>query len=331
MPPDRILYLCAREVARALERVDVVEAVASALAAHARGESVLPAEAHLAWEHAGRPLRSLSMPGAVEGWPGVKLINASPGNAARGLPRASGLTVLFEEATGRPAAVLEGARISCLRTAAATAMAVDLLGAAPIRRMALLGAGALARCHLELLLPRLPELRDVRLYDVDAARAEALAAEVGPARARGSAAEAIRGADLVVAVTTARSGYIRHGWLAPGALVVNVSLDDALPEVVLRADRVFVDDWALVAADPHRLLGGMIRAGRIRSPDGPGDGARPIDGELGEILIGARPGRSRPEEIILVNPFGLAIEDIAVARRVYRRALQLGLGTSLER
>jgi ornithine cyclodeaminase len=330
VPTDRILYLCAREVARALEGVDVVGAVAAALAAHARGEAVLPAEAYLAWEHAGRPLRSLSMPGAVEGWPGVKVVNASPANPARGLPRASGLTVLFDPATGRPAAVLEGARISCLRTAAATAVAVDLLGAAPIRRMALLGAGALARCHLELLRPRLPELREVRLYDVDAARARVLAAEAGTAVC-GTAEQAIRGAGLVVAVTTARSGYIRHGWLAPGALVVDASLDDVLPEVVLRADRVFVDDWALVAGDPRRLLGTMARAGRIRGPDGPAGGARPVDGELGQVLIGSRPGRRRPGETILVNPFGLAIEDIAVARRVYQRALQLGLGTSLER
>lgn len=330
MAGDTILYLRKRDVARALEGVDVVEAVASALAAHARRETVLPAEAHLAWQHEDETLRSLSMPAVVDGCPGVKIINANPANPARGLARASGLTLLFDAATGRPACILDASRISCLRTAAVTAVATDLLGARPIERLAVLGTGALARCHLELLSKRLPELRETRLYDVAASRANALAAAVPGALVCESAEEAIRGAQLVVAVTTTTSGYIHHDWLQPGALLVNVSLDDALPEVVLRADKVFVDDWALVAADERRLLGRMLRAGDIRGPGSTTAGPRQIDGSLGELLIGTREGRGRPDEIILVNPFGLAIEDIAVARRVHARAQMLGLGVPLE-
>src|SRR5207247_6559065 len=119
-------------------------------------------------------------------------------------------------------------------------------------------------------------------------------------------------ADLVVTVTTSTTGYVRHSWLEPGALVVNVSLDDLLPEVLLRADKLFVDDWSLVAADEHRLLGRLIREGTIRA----------VDGELGELLGGSRPGRSRAEEIVVVNPFGLAIEDPAIANEVSRHAVR---------
>lgn len=327
-----LLYLSTRDVARALAEVDVVDAVAAALAAHGRSETVLPAEAYLAWSEAGESLRSLSMPGLVEGCPGVKIVNANPANPARELPRASGLIVLFDRGTGRPSCILEGARISCLRTAAVTAVCAGLLGAPPIERLALLGAGALARCHLELLRGRLPALREVRLHDLDRARADELAAATAEPRLGvcDSAERAIRGADLVVPVTTTTSGYIRHEWLRPGALLVNVSLDDPLPEVVLRADRLYVDDWTLVAQDERRLLGRMLRAGLVCGPEDASDGARRVDGELGQLLTGARPGRTRPEEIILVNPFGLAIEDLAVARRVRERALELGLGTALE-
>jgi N-[(2S)-2-amino-2-carboxyethyl]-L-glutamate dehydrogenase len=331
VPTKAILYLSARDVARALEDIDVIEAVAAALAAHARRETVLPTEGYLGWQHDGETLSSLSMPGVVEGCPGLKIINANTANPARGLPRASGLTLLFDAATGRPACVLEGSRISCLRTAAVTAIAADLLGAPPIERLALLGAGRLARCHLELLPRRLPELREIRLYDLEPARASALAAGLSGAAVCKSSEHAIRGAQLVVAVTTTTSGYIDYEWLEPGALLVNVSLDDPLPEVVLRADKVFVDDWALVAADERRLLGRMLRTNEITGPDSPAPGSRRIDGELGELIIGARDARSRPDEIILVNPFGLAIEDIAVAKRVYERAQALGLGTALER
>jgi ornithine cyclodeaminase/alanine dehydrogenase-like protein (mu-crystallin family) len=331
VPTDTILYLSERDVARAVAAIDVIEAVASALSAHANGETVLPAEAYLGWEHAGEPLRSLSMPAVIEGSAGVKLINANPENPARGLPRASGLIALFDIATGRPACILEGAHISYLRTAAVTALAAHLLAARPVERLALLGAGTLARCHAKLLTQRLPELRDIRLYDIDASRAATLAADTDGAVVCSSAEETIRGAQLVVPVTTTTSGYIRHAWLEPGSLLVNVSLDDPLPEVVLHADTVFVDDWPLISADTRRLLGRMLRTGQIRGPNDAAPGSRTIDGELGDILIGKHEGRSRPDDIILVNPFGLAIEDIAVASRVHQQALRLGLGTALDR
>jgi ornithine cyclodeaminase len=335
VPADALLYLSAPEVAHALEAVDPVEAVAAALAAHARGETVLPAEAYLAWSYAGETLRSLSMPGLVAGCAGVKIINANPSNPTRGLPRASGLTLLFDIETARPLCVMDAARVSGLRTAAVTTLAADLLGARSIERLALLGAGALARRHLELLPKRLPDLREIRLYDQFPGRAGALAACAAGAVVCDSAEQAIRGAQLVVPVTTTTSGYIAYDWLEPGALLVNVSLDDPLPEVVLRADKVFVDDWALVAADERRLLGRMLRAGQIAGPDeheaASPSAARRIDGQLGELVVGTRAGRSRPDEIVLVNPFGLAIEDIALGRRVYEVALGLGLGTALDR
>ena len=328
---DTILYLPEREVVRALETVDVVEAVASALAAHARGEAALPAEARLDWPHAGEALRSLIMPAAVEGSVGVKIINANAANPARHLQRASGLIVLFDVTTGEPICILEGARISCLRTAAVTAIAAEHLGPDSIERLALVGAGALARGHLELLSDRLGDLREIRLYDVDGERAKALAGEFDRAFVCRSAEEAIRGAELVVPVTTATSGYIHHEWLQPGSLLVNVSLDDPLPEVVVRADKVFVDDCGLIEADERRLLGRMLRAGQIRGANADSNARPRIDGALGQLLIGACPTRSRPDEIILVNPFGLAIEDVAVARRVHREARSLGLGAALSR
>ena len=242
-----LAYLSESDVARALATIDPVEVVAGALAAHARGETVLPGEAYLRWDGA----RSLSMPGLVGGRPGVKVINANPANPSRGLPRASGLTILFDPETARPVCVMEAARISCVRTAAVTALAADLLAVAPIERVAIIGAGALARCHIDLLRARLPRLQEIRVHDRDAERAREVARATDERKGPGpflalvacaTAEEAIRGARLVVPVTTTTTGYIRHDWLEPGALLVNVSLDDALPEVFLRADRVFVDD-----------------------------------------------------------------------------------------
>jgi ornithine cyclodeaminase/alanine dehydrogenase-like protein (mu-crystallin family) len=328
MSADTILYLSGSDVAAALDHIDVIGAVGDALAAHGRGETILPAEAYLGWEHDGETLRSLCMPALIDSFPGVKIINANPANPARGLPRASGLTLLFEPGSARPLCVMEGARISCLRTAAVTAIAAELLAAVPVERLALIGAGALARCHLRLLAPRLPQLREIRVYDHECERAKTLAADRSLIVCD-SAEQAIRGAHVIVTLTTTTTAYIRYDWLQPGALLVNVSLDDPLPEVFLSADKLFVDDWNLIAADKRRLLGRMLSDGTIARPDQQGECA--LDGELGQLLASGQRGRSHPDEIIVVNPFGLAIEDLAIARHVYQYATASGLGTHLNR
>jgi ornithine cyclodeaminase/alanine dehydrogenase-like protein (mu-crystallin family) len=327
---SELTYLSGRDVAAACAEIDPVAVVAETLALHTSEAS---AEADVGWEvGAGEPARLLVMPGLVDGVAGVKVLGANLGNPARGLARAAGLTILVDRTTARPICVMEGARISALRTAAVTALAVRLLAGPPVQRMAVIGAGALAAAHLDLLPPRLPALAEVRLHDLRPGRAQTLGMTLERRRAvrvrlAPTAERAIRGAELVVAVTTATAGYIELGWLAPGALVVNVSLDDVLPEVVLGAERVVVDDWRAVQADRRRLLGRMGRDGLVT---GPGVDGGPVHAELGELLRGRRQGRRDERERILVNPFGLAIEDVAMASRVYAAARGLGLGVALE-
>jgi N-[(2S)-2-amino-2-carboxyethyl]-L-glutamate dehydrogenase len=339
---DDILYLATAAVRTALSRIDPLEVMAATLSLHARGATVLPEESYLGWTTPdGADARSLSLPGLVRDTMtpiGVKIINSSLGNELRRLPRASGFVLLFDPATARVTTIMAAADISALRTAAVTALAVDLLATKPLRRMAVLGAGTLAHAHLELLLPRLPDLASLRIYDVIGEKAEELrlkaagmAADVAITVAA-SPEPAIADAQLVVAVTTARSGYIERSWLAPGALLVNVSLDDPLPEVILEAEMLVVDDWNLVRADERRLLGRLARAGLVVGPrEEPVDGRRRVDAELGDIVAGVEPGRARADDVIVVNPFGLGIEDVALAHRVRRVALEDGLGFWLER
>ena len=274
---------------------------------------------------------------------GTKVINGNPGNVRRGLPRASGVTMLFDVATARITCIMEGARISATRTAAVTAAAAGALEGPPVRCLAVIGAGALAAAASKP--PPGPPPAAARSAPVRPGRG----ARGGPAaryapdlEARGvrlevapSAEAAIRPAQLIVPVTTTTTGYIALDWLQPGAILVNVSLDDPLPEVALRADRLFVDDWHLVRADSRRLLGRMYRAGQIEGPDaspGPGGtGHAWLTASWGRCWAGLRPGRLRERDVILVNPFGLAIEDVALAAEVHRAATRRGLGLWLER
>ncbi len=342
-----ILYLNRREVIQLCEGIDSVAAIREVFRLHGSGQTRLPDEAYLGWENGlGESVRSLNMPGYVGGslnLVGTKIINGNIANPKRGLPRASGLTVLYDAISAQPTCIMDSSYISSLRTASVTALATELVKGPDIHNIALIGAGVLAQAHIELLVKRLRLLKDIYVYDFDEQRAHGLLRSVEPIlRARNveyhiapSAEHAIRLAQLIVPVTTTTVGYIPFQWLQPGAIVVNVSLDDVLPDVVFQADSVIVDDWHLVKSDTKRLLGRMYRKGQIIGPDEEIEGAsadvRKVDAQIGELVTQAKVGRRTPDDIILVNPFGLAIEDVAIAGQVYQKALEQSLGIWLER
>ena len=345
---DSILYLNRKEVEVASAGIDGVAVIGDLFKLHVSGQTILPDEAYLGWTNEqGEQVRSLNMPGYIGGAlkvAGTKIINGNIANPSRGLPRASALTMVYDDTSVRINCIMEGAYLSSLRTACVTALSAELFQARAIEQVALIGAGVLAQAHIQVLVKRLPALRAIRLFDISRERIAGLQAQVeGLLQAGGvelhissSAQEAIEGAQLVVPVTTTTTGYIQFDWLQPGAILVNISLDDPLPEVVLRAGKVIVDDWKLVRNDPRRLIGRMYRAGQIVGPDEPDDPGkqgqrRRIDAELGEVVLGSRGRREHLDEVILVNPFGLSIEDVALAAHVYQKALELNLGVWLER
>ncbi|HET8845357.1 MAG TPA: ornithine cyclodeaminase family protein [Ktedonobacteraceae bacterium] len=344
---DTLLYLCEQEVRKVCTDINSVEIMREAFRLHATGATLLPDEAYLGWENSeGEKVRSLNMPAYLGGTfqiAGTKIINGNIANPRRALPRANGLTILYDDISVRPCCILEGAYLSSLRTASVTALATDLLLGQDVEDVALIGAGVLAQAHIELLLKYFPRIRTIRMFDLDQERITRLQSMLSRTLQQHSVAflptktaeDAIRPARLIVPVTTTTTGYIHYSWLRPGALLVNVSLDDALPSVVFQADSIVVDDWSLVRNDSRRLIGRMYREGKILGPGEPGDvvqgDRRRIDAELGEIVVGKKVGRISPEDIILFNPFGLAIEDIALASQVYRLAQKDGLGMHLPR
>jgi len=344
---DSILYLCREDVERACREIDCVAVLREVFRMHGSGQTILPDEAYLTWTNEkGESVRSLNMPSYVAGSlriAGTKIINSNICNPGRGLPRASGLTLLYDDTSVRVVCVMEGAYLSSLRTASVTALTVDLLKGAYVQCAAIIGAGVLARAHIDLLVRRLAQLRQIKIFDVDRERITALQSDLAPVlqahdvtlEATSTAEEAIRSAQLVVPATTTTVGYIRFDWLQPGSLLVNVSLDDPLPEVVLKADVVIVDDWGLVRNDQRRLIGRMYREGQIIGPDelveAANNGRRQIDAQLGEIVMGTKIGRRKANDVILVNPFGLSIEDMVLAAHVYQTARVLGIGARLER
>jgi ornithine cyclodeaminase len=344
-----ILYLSRKDVELACKNIDSVAVIRDLFKLHGSGQTILADEAYLAWTNdCGEQVRSLNMPGYIGGTlnsAGTKIINGNISNPSRGLPRASGLTMIYDRTSVRINCIMEGAYLSSLRTACVTALSADIFKGREIESAAIIGAGVLAQAHIELLIRRLPRLRSIRIFDINGERIATLKASVAAVlqeyevelQETLTAEEAIKAAQLIVPVTTTTTGYIPFDWLQLGAILVNISLDDPLPEVVFRADKVIVDDWNLVKNDTRRLIGRMYGAGQIIGPDEPvdivkdGQQRRRIDAQLGDVVIGSRVGRDHLDDIILVNPFGLAIEDVALAAHVYQVALELNIGVWLER
>ncbi|MFJ1749561.1 ornithine cyclodeaminase [Streptomyces sp. NPDC088116] len=337
---EPITYLDSTDVQRLCADLSVIGLVEETLAALGRAEAGLSPEAALRWTTAsGDSARSLILPAWAGDAYGCKIINASLGNQARGLPRAAGLIVLNDPQTARPVCVMEGGLISALRTAGVSLAAVRAVrDETRITRVAFLGCGRQAEVHAGMLMAAFPAVREIVLFDRDAARAGQLAAALGDAHPRAGvsvaarAREAVERAELTIAVTTTTEPYVELDWLPAGATFVNVSLDDAARSLLLGCDHLFVDDWELVADDHHRLLGVLAGNGLVGAPgkEAP-EGGRSVDAELPSLLRG---GYDRPvtdHERVVINPFGMGVHDIAVAAAVYRRARERGLGLALPR
>jgi N-[(2S)-2-amino-2-carboxyethyl]-L-glutamate dehydrogenase len=334
---SRLLYLSSDAVEEACREVDPVACIAHALRCHAAGQAEVPDEAVLRWEPAGGGMaRTLNMPGAIDGTPpilGTKIINSSTENPSRGLPRAAGLTLLFNPVTARPEVILQAATISALRTAAVSTLAAMHLCTKKAQLLGVAGSGPIARAHIQLMIEHL-DIERILVYDVHPGRAEAFAEELKylvrnvEIDLASGAEDLVCRSSLVVTATTTTVSYIRYDWLQRGSLIVNVSLDDVDTEAYLKVDRLYLDDWGLVVADSQRLLGQLVRSGHIAGP-GQVCGRR-VDGTLGELITGACGGRINDSEIILVNPFGMAIGDLAIANQVYEVALLRNYGVYLE-
>jgi ornithine cyclodeaminase len=268
-------------------------------------------------------------PAALPSFTGIKVITLFHGNRARGEETHLGAVLLFETDLGRLVAHLDAAAITAIRTAAVSAAATRVLAREDAGDLALLGAGVQARTHLAALREVRP-LRRVRVWShrPESARrfAAAESARHGlPVEAVESAAATVAGADLVCTVTAAREPVLAGAWLAPGAHVNVVgSCSPVAREVdsaaVARA-RLFID----------RRESALHEAGDILVPLREGAiGEDHIQGELGDVLLGRVAGRRDGAEITLFKSLGIAVEDLAAAAHVYRRALELGRGVRLD-
>ena len=303
-------FFAARDVEAAVPPETAYTAVRDGFVAYARGEWAMQPKLYVTNYPAGD---FRAMPALGGGHALLKWVTSFPGNPARGLPTVSGLVVLSDAETGVVVALLEAGAVTALRTGAAAVLAADTLGRADAGTAAVVGAGvnglAAARTFVALG-------RRVALWDVDEARAEAAAAELG-AEVAGSLDEALA-ADLLVTVTPGKQILIAEGSLRPGQHVSLMGADGPGKAEIAVAElaraRVFCDDWE--QASHGGELAAAVEVGTL--------GRKDVT-LLGDVLTGVAPGRSSAEEITVFDSTGLAIQDLAIATAALARAGELEL------
>jgi ornithine cyclodeaminase len=330
----RVLYLSRRDIgAVGGAQSDVyVSALRRALTAHADGKTVQPLKPYLRANATDGHIadRIIAMPAHISepGVSGLKWIGSKHDNPdVAGLERASAVIVLNDPETNYPIGILEGSLISAWRTAGVTCLAAEHLARQGFTDVALVGCGVIGRTQITALLEQFAQIATVHLFDARPEAARELAELVGArngdvtVRIAASAEEAVRAGEVVVPCTLTDRPYIPLAWLRPGALVCNVSIMDVHKDVFLGADKVVVDDWDQSNRE-KKLINQLVLDGSFSREQ--------LHAELGEIVSGRRPGRERDDEIILLNPMGIAVEDIACAAELYLRAKRQGVGTWLD-
>lgn len=326
-----MLVLTEREVRSLLDPDALVEALATAMGDLSAGKASVPPRVGVGI--AEREAMLAAMPaflpsaGALE----TKLVSVFPHNAGTPLPTHQAVIVVFDPATGRPEALLDGASITEARTAAGSALSARLLARPDAGVLGILGTGVQARAHA-VAVARVRPFREVRVAGRDPAKAVTLAGEVAaevsvPVRAAASFEEAVRGADVVCACTHSPDPVVRREWLAAGAHVTSVGFHPVGAEVdqaTIAAALVVVESRAAALA-PYPAgcvdLGWALRDGLIRTEDVV---------EIGELIAGTREGRGAEEQLTLYRSVGVGVQDAAAAALVLSRAGAAGLGTRIE-
>lgn len=329
-----MLILNADDIRRALPMPDAIEAMRQAFVALTEQRAVVPHRIHLPVpRNAGI---SLIMPSFVDAEQpaaqalAVKVVSLFDHNHARGLARIQAAVIVLEPDTGRPIALLEGATLTAIRTAAASGAATDVLARRDSQTLAIIGAGVQARTHLQAVCAVRP-IRQIRIFSRTPAKVETLLKEFAGTPgiaaeliAVNSVREALHGADIICATTTSKTPVFDDSDLAPGVHINAVGsytpqAREIPGETVARA-AVYVDSrdaaWSEAGDLIQPLEAGLITRDHVRA-------------ELGELVSRPELGRSSDAQITFFKSVGIAVQDAMAAQCALRNAARLKLGTTV--
>ena len=307
--------------------IDVLEEAFRELA---EGKAIMPTRLALRIGEANGVFLAMPAYLRASGALGMKLVSSYPDNPGKyNLPTIQATILYYDHQTGRPLALMEGARITAVRTGAASGLATQYLAREASRVAGLIGSGVQAETQLEAVCCVRP-VTQAKVYSPTSSRAASFAARMSArldidVRAVDEARHAVEGCDIVIAATTAKYPVVKGEWIGSGTHINGVGshVPDKreLDSDAVRKAKVVVDS----------LEAALEEAGDLLLPLAEGVITREhIYAELGELAAGSKPGRTGQQEVTFFKSVGLAIEDVAVAKLVYERARSRGIGRDLD-
>ncbi|MFA5910734.1 MAG: ornithine cyclodeaminase family protein [Vicinamibacterales bacterium] len=320
--------LTEQQVQSLLPMGDLITAMEAALARFSAGEVLQPVRTVLTVgptkAYFGLMPAYVPNPGTL----GAKLVTVFADNPAKQLPSHLATILLLDPETGALLALMDGRYITEARTAAVSAVSARFLAKRDASTMAIIGTGVQARSHLEAFA-EVRQLKDVRVWSPQARSRERFVSDMSghvaaAIRAAGTAEEAVRGADLIVLVTSSPTPVIEDAWVGAGAHVVSVGAcrpdQREMPPALVARARLYVDSRAAALVESGDVVIGIA--------DGLFNPAH-IRGELGELVLGRAEGRRTDDDVTIFKSLGMAVEDVVAADLVLRRAAETGAGTEL--
>jgi ornithine cyclodeaminase len=325
----KVLIVNGSEVRQLLPMNECMEVMAEALSALARGDAILPLRPVL-WlpEKVGALGMMPSYLGSIQAM-GLKVVSVFPGNHGTEYDSHQGAVLVFETQHGQLLALIDASEITAIRTAAVSGVATRLLAREDAHNLAILGSGVQARSHLSAMLQARP-IQRVRVWSRNPEHAQRFAERASQRHnihieAAPTAQVVVDGADIICTTTSAREPILKGEWITPGthinAVGSSVPFTRELDTVAVVKARLFVD----------RRESTVNEAGDFLFPKQ--EGAVTDDhilGEIGDLLLGKLKARETPDEITLFKSLGLAVEDLAAANHVYKKAVELGVGVAVE-
>jgi len=322
----KILLISKKDIEGILSMREVMDAVESAFRYKALGKVQMPPKLYVTFPKGDFRTMPCYIPEL--GFGGVKIVNVHPENPKKyELPTIMALIILIEPETGKPLAIMDGTWITNMRTGAAGGIAAKYLARKDSKIIGMVGAGTQARSQL-LALDLVFKIDEVKIYAKPLESCERFKKDMAflglNISIKEKAEDAVRGCDILVTTTPVTQPIVENEWVDEGmhinAIGADAPLKEELDPRILKRAKIVVDD-----------IEQACHSGEINVPISKGIISRAdIYAELGEIIAGKKVGRVTDNEITIFDSTGLAIQDVATAAIVYKKAKEKGLGSEVE-
>jgi alanine dehydrogenase len=323
-----ILLIKKDEISSLITMDETIESVEEIMREKEFGRTQMPPKTYLYFNEYNGDLRV--MPSYIKkNISAVKIVNVHPNNKNFGLPTIMAIIVLIEPKTGKPLAIMDGTRVTYLRTGAAGGIAIKYLSRAGSETIGLIGAGVQAFSQI-IAANCVLKINEISVFDIDdfaknkfiqIMKKRYPSIKISSAR---NVEEVIKNKDILISVTPSRAPIVLNKWIDEGVHINAIGADapgkQELDPLILKRARIIVDD--LQQASHSGEVNVPLKNEMLSKND--------IYAELGEIISGKKIGRDSNKQITLFDSTGLAIQDAAVAKAIYKKAMKKNVGTKID-